>query len=74
MLPAHPGSIRDGASRQINLILSSVPIHPVCKAGFSRHIPIKGACLIWAPFLFYATTPILLAALFCRYGRYGARK
>ena len=37
MLPAHPESIRDGASRQLNLFHSE-PIHPRLQAGvFSAH-------------------------------------
>jgi hypothetical protein len=30
-----------GASRQLNLIFHSVPIHPRYKAGLSRHIPVN---------------------------------
>jgi len=38
MLPAHPESVRDGASRQLKLIFHSVPIHPRLKGGaFSAH-------------------------------------
>jgi hypothetical protein len=44
LLPAHPESVRDGASRQLKFISHSVPIHPRLQTGLSQHILSNDTC------------------------------